>query len=278
MVTLDQAGWVGTDAVLRTPPAVLCDLVEHAFILDLRHASHRSWMVLPDYCGHVIVHVDDDEPAPRAFLVGPRTSAIDVDVSSRSWTLGVRLTPGALSVLTGIPASDFLDASIPLGAVWGSAGERLDERLSASRSPDLLVAHLVAFLSGLASRARERDWCARGLTRLLTGGSPTVRVSDVAARIGMSERGLRARSTEHIGLPPKRVARTHRLFRAIDRARHVDSPEWASIATSTGFADQPHMTREFGALLGESPARFLERGRASTPRADSFKTGGVSLG
>lgn len=272
MVTLDQAGWIGSDAVVLPPPARLRDLVEHAFTLDLARASHRSWMILPDYCGHVIVHVDDDGRTPRAFLVGPRSSAIEVDVSRRAWTLGVRFTPGALPVLTGVPASQLLDVSVPLGSVWGGAGARLDARLSSTDSPDRMIDLLLSFLSGLGARVGERDWRVRGMSGQLTGPEPGVRVADVAARLGVSERGLRTRSSEMIGLSPKRVARTHRLFRAVDRARRTPTPDWAAIAAAEGFADQPHMTREFGALLGESPACFHARGRASRYRADSFKT------
>lgn len=274
MVTLDQAGWIGTDAVLRPGPAQLADLVEHVFMLDLRRAPHRSWLILPDYCGHVIIHVDDDEPAVRAFLVGPRSSSIEVDVSRRAWTLGVRFTPGALPVLTGIPAPELRDASVSFGDVWGHAGARLDARLSCNRTPapDVLLDEVISFLSDLVPAARERDWYVRGMARHLTGARPALRIAEVASRLGVSERGLRSRSTEMIGLAPKRVARTHRLFRAIDRARRMAVPDWASIATEAGFADQAHMTREFGALVGETPVRFHARGRTTGACADSFNT------
>jgi hypothetical protein len=122
MVTLDQGGWVRDDAYLEAPPNALHDLVAHTFVLDVRHARQLSWMILPDYSAHVLVHLAGRSDSPRVgpcSIVGPRTVPIEVDVADRLWTIGARLRPGALPALTGLPASDMVDvgaARAPSGA------------------------------------------------------------------------------------------------------------------------------------------------------------------
>lgn len=272
MVTLDQGGWIRDDAHLEAPPDTLHDLVEHTFVLDVRHARQPSWMILPDYSAHILVHLAGRSDSPRVgscSIVGPRTVPIEVDVADRLWTIGARLRPGALPALTGLPASDMVDVGAGAGAVWGSEGDGLDGRLSAEPDPRALLRHVVEFLAERARRVPERDWRARGLSRQVLESGGTIRVEDIAERMGSSIRALRASSRNLIGVAPKRFARTHRLFRAIDAACRSSAPDWARIATASGYADQPHLVRDFGSLLGESPTRFHARGVRA---ADSFKT------
>lgn len=272
MVTLDQGGWIGPDADVRASPPALSDLVEHVFVLDVRRARQPSWMILPDYSAHVLVRIGRGPRGLRVAacsIVGPRKEPTSVDVRTRAWTIGVRLRPGALPALTGLPASDLVDATCGAGEAWGAEGDRLDARLSGEIDPEAVLTHLRAFLGARAGRAPQREWTVRGLSRQVLESGGTVRVERVAERLGVSARALRLRSHELIGLSPKRFARTHRLFRAIDVARASSAPDWARIAASTGYADQAHLVREFGALLGETPVRFHARGLRD---ADSFNT------
>ena len=273
VVTLDQGGWLGPDADVRPPPRALADLIEHVFVLDVRSAGQRAWMIVPDYSAHVLVRIEEDSLGLRVAAcstVGPRTRPTIVDVHRRAWTVGVRVQPGAFPVLTGLPASDLADATCRAGEVWGAEGDRLDARLSSAIDPGIVLAHLLDFLDARARRTLEREWTARGLTRQILDSGGTVRVDQAAEHLGVSARALRARSHELIGLSPKRFARTHRLFRAIDLARRSSAPEWSWIAATTGYSDQAHLVREFGALLGETPGRFHARGARD---ADSFNTG-----
>jgi AraC-like DNA-binding protein len=272
VVTLDQGGWLGPDADVRPAPAPLSELIVHAFVLDVRRATQPSWMILPDYSAHVLARIEDGPRGPHVTacsLVGPRTRPTMVDVRRRAWTVGVRLQPGALPVLTGLPASDLADAACAAGEAWGAAGDRLDARVSGEAGAEAVLAHLLAFLGARARRKPWRDWEARGLSRRVLESGGTVRVDRAAEALGLSTRALRARSHDLVGLSPKRFARTHRLFRAMDLARASRAPAWGRIAVAAGYADQPHMVREFGALLGETPARFHARGAR---RADSFNT------
>jgi AraC-like DNA-binding protein len=272
VVTLDEGGWIGADAAVRRPPTPLADLVEHVFVLDVRGARQRSWMILPDYAAHVIVRIEHGPGGRRVApcsVVGPRSAPITVDVSGRAWTVGVRLRPGALPAILRSPAIALLDRTCGAGEAWGAAGDRLDERLSSGRDAEALLTHLVAFLGVLAERGAERAWPVRALSRQILESGGTVPVHRVAERMGVSSRGLREHSRELVGISPKRFARTHRLFRAVELARASGSPDWARVASAAGYADQPHLVREFRALLGETPVRYHARGR----RADSFNTG-----
>lgn len=66
--------------------------------------------------------------------------------------------------------------------------------------------------------------------------------------MGLSERQLHRRSLAAFGYGPKTLARVLRLVRALRLVREGVPP--ASVAVTTGYADQAHLSREVGALTG----------------------------
>lgn len=71
-------------------------------------------------------------------------------------------------------------------------------------------------------------------------------------RVVLRVADLRAQS-----LPPKlfaRLARFGRVLQRIDTAANVD---WADLAVSTGYFDQPHFIGDFSQFAGVTPSAYL---------------------
>lgn len=268
MVTLDQCGWLGAGAVVVPSPPELTDYVEHSFVLDMSLAARSSWMIVPDPSAHIIVHGENTARSggDTTSLVGARTTGVDIELGSRSWTVGVRLRPGALPPIAGLPAHELTDRGAGAGSIWGAEGDRLASRIRSARGPGEVHGLLLDWIAWVIRRAPERHWMARASDRL-TINSPDRTVENVADAMGASVRTLRARSQRDIGLAPKRLLRIRRLYGAIDALRPSVATQ-ARVAGVAGFTDQSHLTREFHALLGETPGQFLRRGAR---RADSYK-------
>lgn len=281
MVTLDEGGWLGSDAVVTPWATRTTDVIEHTFVLPMAAAAHADWTVVPDGSSHVIVHRTDGSRGPettRVSIVGARSASTRIDVRFRRWTVGVRLRPGALPLLTGLPAGDFTDRSTPAEDVWGPSSARMCDAVSEAGDPGSMLHALVSFLLSNPGASMERDWKARALTESLGhGGADTTavhshsragshfRVGATAESMGVSVRALRSVSRDLIGLPPKRLARIHRLHSAIALGAGSPAPSWSRIAITAGFADQPHLVREYRNLLGETPSRYHRRGHTPAP-------------
>ena len=109
------------------------------------------------------------------------------------------------------------------------------------------------------------DWRVEALLRR---ANHRTRVREIAADLGISERGLRESVGREAGLSPKLLLRIRRLY----QAAHTISSRRASLsraATRAGFVDQAHMTREFLDLMGETPSAYRRRG---LPDAVSYKS------
>jgi AraC-like DNA-binding protein len=82
-----------------------------------------------------------------------------------------------------------------------------------------------------------------------------VRMTAVAAELGVSLRHLRRAFAEAVGLAPKQYARVARLHRALGA-----EGDWSQRARLAGYYDQAHLVGEFRALLGATPEAYA-RGR-----------------
>jgi AraC-like DNA-binding protein len=206
-------------------------------------------LVLPDGCVDLIwrdgeVVVAGLDLAARRSPVRPGTAIV-----------GVRLRPSVAGAVFGMPASELVDAQVPLDDLLGSRASDLPERLAGVRGRE--AEHLL--LEGLVATAiadASPDPLVLAATRRL--GFPGSRVDELANALGISERQLRRRFHDAVGYGPKTLDRVLRFRRLVSQARQVSDGELdlARLAADLGYADQAHMTRDCVRLTGMPPARL----------------------
>jgi AraC-like DNA-binding protein len=252
MILLDQSGAAAKESRLFAPSRQQAPFVEHFWVQqNLSVSIGPSWRVIPEANPNLIFVVSRDSGGirTRCCLVGPRSRFADVLMENRILTCGVRLRPGALPLLTRLPASSFTDRSVHVEDLFGARGRSLMDKLNYFRSPTQAVSILADFLS----RELAGYDCVLPLSRVRCN-----RVEEMAAQSGMALRTLHSRLMHHVGLSPKRLLRIERLQRVLINSQNRFVP-WVQLAVSCGFADQAHMIRDFQELLGESPTAWSSR-------------------
>jgi AraC-like DNA-binding protein len=63
---------------------------------------------------------------------------------------------------------------------------------------------------------------------------------------------------QYAGVSPTWVLRRYRLLEAAESVREGKPVSWAEIAADLGYADQAHLTRDFRAAIGQTPAAYAE--------------------
>lgn len=96
---------------------------------------------------------------------------------------------------------------------------------------------------------------ARGFATLEAPLSSRLRVADIAAEAGVSERHFRRLFQDSYGLSPHRFLQTQRVRQACDLLTHTSLP-LAEVALRCGFCDQGHMSRQVRSLTGRSPRQW----------------------
>jgi transcriptional regulator GlxA family with amidase domain len=96
--------------------------------------------------------------------------------------------------------------------------------------------------------------------RLLTATRGRVRIGELAERVYLSRRRLSTLFAAEFGLTPKEAARTMRFTHAVARIGEGvrgGALDLAGVAAECGFADQPHLDREFRDFAGTSPSGWI---------------------
>ena len=209
--------------------------------------------VLPDGCSDIIIGVGD---VSGAVAVGTMRTAAIHELTGRVDMLGVRFHPGCGLPFIGVPLSEITDQRVPLDEIWGRDALQLADPAIAP-----LQRALTRRLHRWMSNASADEPLATRAIVLLRQSRGGARVRDVAAALGVGERRLERAFDRSVGLSPKVFARVMRLRRAVNRiirpTRGGTPRSWTSIAFDAGYADQPHLIREFRALTGLTPDRYV---------------------
>lgn len=185
------------------------------------------------------------------LLIGPSTRAFLTTAAPGGRVAGLRLPVGSAAALLGVEPGRLRDGAAPLAEALPGAGRA---RLAGWRS----------VLAGYAETGRARApeallaepdpgrlrWASQ-LQRLARGG----RSAPAAARaLGVSERQLRREMAAQFGYGYQALLRIERAAAARTLLASGLAP--GEVAARAGYADQPHLTREFGRLVGVTPAVF----------------------
>ncbi|MEV5546296.1 helix-turn-helix transcriptional regulator [Streptomyces sp. NPDC052309] len=204
-----------------------------------------SGRVLPDGCMDLLWKDG------RLLVAGPDTRAYVTGDPTARWA-GIRFPPGTAPALLGVPARELRDRRVELADLWPAAEvRRVTARVNAAADP---VSGLEEVALSRAADAGPPDPLLGRVVAALGAGRPVAATAD---ELGVNARQLHRRSLAAFGYGPKTLARVLRLQRALALAR--TGLPLAETAARAGFADQAHLTREFGDLAGATPRELLGR-------------------
>jgi len=242
-------------AYLEQPPR---RELEHVLVCTWHEQSRDTpRSVLPDAC------IDIVWDGTQLSVAGPDTGPREV--ASDAALVGIRFRPGIAPIFLGTEAAELRDRNVALAELWGRAedglAEQLGERPEAAAEllqdavlrrgmppTDTLVPRVLGELRRPPLDRPGLDWLAR--------------------RLDASDRTLRRHCLVAFGYGPKmleRILRFRRAMRLVQRGMPL-----ASVAYTSGYADQAHLSREFQRLAGTTPGRLAMR------RAVSLTANGVN--
>jgi AraC-like DNA-binding protein len=199
--------------------------------------------------------------APR--LLGPLTASTYVQIPARATVVGVRLWPGVLGGLTGVPADELVDQEIDATDLWRDMA-RVTDLLGSAATPRVALDRLQSFVA--RSRGEPDPLVNEAVRNLMPwrGGSAAL-----PALLSISGRQLRRRCRAAVGVGPKELHRILRFQAFVARvqasiARQGPSDgDLARWAVEAGYHDQAHLSRECRRLVRVTPGEFLAQSGAA---------------
>lgn len=234
-------------------------IVNHwRFAVEAHDSEEFEHVIVPDGTLSLsLIRFQNGQFGPITFA-GPSTTAHRVRVRRGLTYIGVRLHPAACGPLLGLDGETLSGKIGLLALVAPEAAQALDLAVqSPLPSEDEVMRTLDSSVKALAEAAVPPDPAIVRVVDALLQAHGAVPVGGLAAGAGLSARQLRRKFQAHVGLTPKAFARVRRMRHACILMLQEEEARLAGVSHDGGYADQPHLTREFRGIFGSSP-RLVE--------------------
>lgn len=247
----------------------------HAVPADLGDLARRFWIPVWDVPAGAESRQQVLQYPVCLLVVAPHYARFSGVVSGlgtttltgRGWAVGLMLQPAAGALLTGDPVHRWTDRAEDLTTVLGEPGERLVTRVrevmaATPDDPEAQRTAMDAFADLLRTHLPVDDegLLVNRLVAAVEDDPDLLRVEQLCERFGIAERALQRLLRRRTGLSPKWLIQRRRLQEAADRLRDGEV-SLADVAAQLGYADQPHLTRDFRRVTGLTPGQFAARFR-----------------
>jgi AraC-like DNA-binding protein len=211
-----------------------------------------------------------------AFIGGMHSRAAEIVHNGNQAGMSINVTPLGARALFGLPAGPLASNVVHLDEVLGSAATELADRLAMAATWDGrfdIIDEVLLRAVSLDDPPEPPPEVVRAWRRLVaTGGG--VEIAELAADVGWSRRHLSERFRAEVGLAPKVAARVLRFERARNLLSLPTRPSLAAVAVACGYYDQAHFNREFAAMTGWTPTRWMAEELPSIQDAEAGPDGG----
>ncbi|HUQ05595.1 MAG TPA: helix-turn-helix domain-containing protein [Kofleriaceae bacterium] len=214
----------------------------------------------------------------RASVHGVPTRRFTRTLRDRGRVFGIKLRPAALRAFTRAPASRFTDHRAPISNLLGPDGAILARSLRDTTTATttttvittLTLAQCIAiaepFLLSRATPLAPDVAAIRDLVDRIEHDRTIRRAEDAARILGCDERTLQRRFNTHVGVGAKSVIQRYRLMEAVEQLKHPNPQSLAALAADLGYADQAHFSRDFAAVVGQTPRAYAAKAAPTARR------------
>lgn len=207
--------------------------------------------------------LDPEDPdrgeARDSFVAGLHETYALVESTGTAYCMQVNLTPVGARRLLGLPMCDLTNRVVELDDLLGTEAHYLIDRLVEAPDWETRFTLLDAFFSERLTATPDLPQSTLWAWDRLADTAGQTSIGALADTLGWSRKHLVAQFHEHIGLPPKRIARILRFQRAIHLLTDQTATRWVDIALRCGYYDQAHLIKDFRQFAGCTPGEFDRR-------------------
>jgi AraC-like DNA-binding protein len=196
---------------------------------------------------------------PAGLVHGVVTRRFSQEISGTGRVFGVKFQPGGFGAFTGADVGAWTDRVVPLSAAFGDRAGELVRGVLSSEADRARADAVDGFLIGRVPGRDERYDEVLAVVRDIQDDPALTSVEVAARRYAMSVRSLQRLFRRYVGVGPKWVLQRARLHDAVTRIDTGRASDLATLALELGWFDQAHFTRDFTALVGQSPAAYAAR-------------------
>lgn len=250
---------------LIAPSERLAPFVRAFMVAEVRDETTRVRLPEPGlvlgvrYSGSASVMTGDmTTRLPDTTLAGMAGTARRMRTGAGGGVVLAMFHPAGAAQFFAEPLHELFDATAALDQLVPHRElDRVASRVADATDHTQRSAAVEAFLLARL-RPRPPDPVVAAAVRAIHDARGAIRIGALARTLGISQDPLEKRFRRTVGASPKQFALLLRLRHVLDTYRPGTS--LTRLALDAGYYDQSHFNREFRAVTGEAPGRFLRAG------------------
>jgi AraC-like DNA-binding protein len=236
------------------PSRDIADFVEHFWVVrwDLRGQEPQVAETLPHPSAHVVIE------NRGAKIYGVMTGKFSRRLRGRGRVFGIKFRPGAFQPFLNQPMSAITDRTLALRQVFGPEGVAFQKAIQNEADEQCCATIAERFV-----RARSPDLdpslvLVRNVVERILQDTTLTQVEQVAEATVLSIRELQRLFQKYIGVSPKWVIQRYRLHEAVEQLSNGSPVSLSELALRLGYFDQAHFIRDFKAVVGKAPGKYMK--------------------
>ncbi|HYF83898.1 MAG TPA: helix-turn-helix domain-containing protein [Clostridia bacterium] len=171
-------------------------------------------------------------------------------------TFGVDFKPIGLYRFLNIPMWEFTNNSPELNSVSYSTFHQLAESMVNAESIGEQIHTVESFLIKQLNKVKSSQSPVMEALYTICETSGSIRVSELASRLFISERSLRRLFRDCVGISPKTLCRITRLQSVMKNCMGDKQLNFLMAAYDNGYFDQSHFIKDFREFCGYTPGQY----------------------
>jgi AraC-like DNA-binding protein len=238
------------------PQGSLGGFIERFWYWKGHTVSHSLERILPTGTVELVIDLGSARTS-KSVVSGPRSKSSIIQRTAQDELLGIHFQPGGAFPFLKFPFGDLHNIAVGIDDVWGEeqASQLLDLLDQAERMEtrfQILEAWMIRAIRRPLNHHPAVTFAIAELER-----NPNLSMSQIAAKVNLSQRRFIQVFCNEVGVTPKLFSRIQRFNRVVGSASVSDDVDWLEIAMSFGYFDQAHLIHEFHEFSGLTPTEYL---------------------
>jgi AraC-like DNA-binding protein len=197
--------------------------------------------------------------APTISMIGQPTARQNLLITHEYLMFYVRLQPGSLFKLFGIPMSMLIDQHIDATATVGKEIGELYEQLEACLTYNAMIRLVDTYFLKKLRCFKARREPVDHIGTMILQNPQEFNLEKAAKEACLSYRQFEKRFEQLVGVTPKYYSRICRFYEAFELKENNPKLDWLSVAIKVGYNDYQHLVKDFKEFAGTTPNVLIQQ-------------------